>query len=71
MHVYCTELLLVVLTWNSEDVYEGKEYAVSFFLTTWENADAVCSSNNASLASASTASQDSFLRQRFVDASTT
>ena len=57
--------VVLVLTWNTDDQFEGMEYAVSQFLTTWQDADTVCVSNDAQLASASTQGEDRFLRERF------
>ena len=63
--------LVSVLTWNSDDHFEGVEYAVSYFLTTWDGANSVCEANDAVLASAATQTEDSFLRDRFPFSSTT
>ena len=64
-------ILPAVLTWLVENAHEGKDYAVSDFLTTWQGADSACTANDAKLASAATEDEDSFLRERFPDLTAT
>ena len=40
-------ILPAVLTWLVENAHEGKDYAVSDFLTTWQGADSACTANDA------------------------
>ena len=64
-------ILPAVLTWLVENAHEGKDYAVSDFLTTWQGADSSSTANDAKLASAATEDEDSFLRERFPDPTAT
>ena len=56
----------LVLTWLGEHQYESKEYALGGWLTTWQLSDVSCAANDATLASAATVAEDSFLRDAFV-----
>ena len=60
-----------MLGWLADHQFEGKEYSVSRWLTTWEWSDAACAANDATLASAATIEEDVFLRDTFVQGSVT
>ena len=53
-----------MLHWNPDSQFEGKEYAISDFLTNWEDAELVCIANDARLASVATAEEDIHLRNQ-------
>lgn len=57
-----------MLDWNSVNVFEGKQYAISSFTTSWASADYVCVNNNATLADVSSLEQSNFIRSTFNDA---
>ena len=61
---------MLVLHWNAEHQFGGKEYAISDFLTNWEDAELVCIANDARLASVATAEEDSHLRNQLSDSFT-
>ena len=61
------QFYFLVLDWNSVDVFEGQQYAVSSFATSWASADYVCANNNATLADVSSLEQNSFIRSTFID----
>ena len=60
----------LVLHWHAESQFGGKEYAISDFLTNWEDAELVCVTNDARLASVATAEEDSYLRNQLSESLT-
>ena len=48
-------------------MFEGEQYAISSFTTSWANADYVCVNNNATLADVSSLEKNNFIRSTFGD----
>ena len=57
------------LTWSAANVLNGRQYAASGYLSTWDDADVACDADEATLASVLSAEEDGFLRERFTDPS--
>ena len=57
---------IAVLTWDNEDIFQGKQYAIGGFMVNKQDAALICFENNATLANPISENQDYFLTQHFL-----